>query len=124
VRQACEELNEISLDLKELFIRVEYDRELLDEIFDIFKSEFPRLQQSLREAVDCHDMEQVQVNAHALRGMLASISFRAASAAAMRLERLARSADLAGLPAEMARMEHDALASQADLEQFCARAAR
>ena len=123
MRQACEESNEISLDLKELFARVEYDRELLDDIFNIFKSEFPRLRQSLREAVDCRDMEQVQLNAHALKGMLASISFRAASAAAMRMERFARSADLASLSAEMVRMEQDAMVSQADLEQFCARAA-
>ena len=120
MRQACEELNELSLDLKELCVRVEYDRDLLDDVFDIYKSEFPRLQQSLKGAVERGDMEQVQVAAHTLKGMLASLSFRAASAAAMRIERLARTDEAVGIPAELVRMELSARASQADLEQFCA----
>jgi two-component system sensor histidine kinase/response regulator len=109
-----------SVDLKELLARVEYDRELLDDVFQIFRDEFPKLNLLLKDAAARGDLKQVQTSAHTLKGMLASLSFRSASASAMRIERMAKQSDLTGLLTEMRRLESGAAFAQASLERFCA----
>jgi two-component system sensor histidine kinase/response regulator len=123
VRQASES-SDTSVDLKELFARVEYDRELLDDLYQIFKQEFPKLQMSIQEALVSKDLKQLQSSAHTLKGMLASMSFRNASASAFRIERMAKAADLTGVLNEVARLENEATVAQADLDQFCDRPAQ
>jgi HPt (histidine-containing phosphotransfer) domain-containing protein len=115
-----ETANDVGLDLIELFARVEYDRDLLNDMLVIFKQEFPRLYQSLSSAVSLADFEQIKSIAHTLKGMLASLSFRKASATALRIEKKAQLIDLSGIPAEVQLLEHEVLLAQSSLEKFCA----
>jgi two-component system sensor histidine kinase/response regulator len=76
------------IDFAELLSRVENDRELMRDLLSIFKEEFPRRRQALREAVESLDAKQVASEAHALKGMLSNLAAREAAGAAARLEQL------------------------------------
>ncbi len=117
--QTAEFANHTGVDLKELFVRVEYDRELLRDVLEIFTEEFLKLHALLQRAVERGDAERIQNEAHTLKGMLASLSFGKASASAMRIERLARQADLAGIQEEMAHLEYEVPFAQANLKKVC-----
>ncbi len=78
------------IDLEELLTRVENDRELMRDLLSIFKEEFPRRRQALREAVESLNAKQVASEAHALKGMLSNLAAREAAEAAARLEQLGR----------------------------------
>lgn len=70
--QTQESVADSAVNLPELLVRVDNDPELLQEIVELFNEEFPKLRLSLEHAVECRDMEQVQIAAHTLKGMLAA----------------------------------------------------
>src|SRR5947199_8150501 len=96
------------IDLAELLARVEYDRELLQDVLGIFSEEFPKLHVLLQDAVTRGDEHQIQTCAHTLKGMLASLSFGKASASAMRIEHMARECNLTNIHEELVRLGHEA----------------
>jgi HPt (histidine-containing phosphotransfer) domain-containing protein len=87
----------VVLNLPELLLRVENDRDLLRELIEIFKEESPRLLQQLREHVVRKDMKSVEETSHGLKGMLSGLSAMPAASVAARLERMGREGDMAGL---------------------------
>jgi two-component system sensor histidine kinase/response regulator len=117
--QTEERAYESSFDLPELLARVDNDRELLQEIFEIYQQEFPMLQLQLRDAWERGDMEEVRVAAHTLKGMLSSMSFMRASTSAMRIERMASQWAPEGIGTEIGRMERNAELAQANLASVC-----
>lgn len=114
-----ERVQESGVDLPELLARVEFDRELLREVFDIFLEEFPRLRGELRHAIDHDDLRTVQESAHTLKGMLASLSFGKASSSALQIERMAAQGVSAGMAEEFARLERSTAIAQASLASIC-----
>jgi HPt (histidine-containing phosphotransfer) domain-containing protein len=56
------------IDLPELLARLDNDRDLLHELFAIFKEEFPRQVYALRGAVACQDLRRVGNVSHTLNG--------------------------------------------------------
>src|ERR1700692_4754311 len=82
--------HESGVDLSELLARMDFDRELLREIFELFKEEFPKSRLLLADAVELGDLEQMRNRAHTLKGMLAGLSIVEASASAMRIEQMAK----------------------------------
>ena len=64
-----------------------------------FKADFPHLLQRLQAAVAKNDAALVASVSHTLKGMLANLAAEKASAAAARLEKTARSGEVAALPA-------------------------
>jgi HPt (histidine-containing phosphotransfer) domain-containing protein len=109
----------LSVDIPELLIRVDNDRELLRELLRIIREEFPCLLQSLQEAVVRGDMKGIEVKAHTIKGMLANVSFARAAATAACLERMGRECVTQGLPEELARLEQEASLALAEIEAFC-----
>jgi HPt (histidine-containing phosphotransfer) domain-containing protein len=109
----------LSVDIPELLIRVDNDRELLRELLRIIREEFPCLLQSLQEAVVRGDMKEMEVKAHTIKGMLANVSFARAAATAACLERMGRECVTQGLPEELARLEQEASLALAEIEAFC-----
>jgi two-component system sensor histidine kinase/response regulator len=83
------------IDFTELLARVENDRELMRDLLQIFREEFPRHLQALRDAVDSLDGEKLAAEAHTLKGMLANLAAGQAADAAARLEKLGRSREVA-----------------------------
>src|ERR1700733_4035304 len=93
------------VDLPELLARVEYDRDFLREVVDIFKQEVPTLHTALKDAVACEDYAQIGNAAHTITGMLANLSITKATASAMCIGRIAREGTIQGMPEEMRRLE-------------------
>ena len=96
-------------DHGELLRRVDNDRELLHDLLTIFKEEFPRHLQALREAVDSGDGKLVAVAAHTLRGMLLNLAAGQAAAAVARLEQMGRSGEPSGIQDAFSAFEKDAM---------------
>ena len=82
-----------NFDFDELLSRVENDRELVRDLLLIFKEEFSRHRQALREAVEVRDANLIKTEAHKLRGVLSNLAAHEAAAAAARLESLGRNGD-------------------------------
>ena len=110
--------SECAVDFPDLLTRVDNDRELVRELFDMFKKEFPHLLKSLREYVRCGDMGGVETTSHTLKGMLASLSVTRASAAAARLEQIGRSEDRSKLVEALTNFEHEATGLLSELDAY------
>src|ERR1700732_1767243 len=63
-----------TVNIQELLLRVENDRELLCDLLTIFKREFPPHLRSLEEAVTRKDAAETASVSHTLKGMLANLS--------------------------------------------------
>jgi HPt (histidine-containing phosphotransfer) domain-containing protein len=110
---------ENGLDLPELLERVEYDHGLLRELLDIFREEYPVLRDQLQAAIAGSDLKAIQVAAHTLKGMLASMSFSRASASAVQIETMAAHGTMEGMDCELARLERKSRAAELHLESVC-----
>ena len=66
--------------------RVGGDEELLREITCIFLTEYPRLIDEIRSAVDSRDAKRLERAAHSLKGSVSNFGAQAATEAAYRLE--------------------------------------
>src|SRR5260370_42629163 len=97
MKETEEDLSNLTFNHAELLARVDNDRELLHDLLAIFKEEFPRHLQALREAVESGDGKLVTVAAHTLKGMLLNLAAGRAAAAVGRLEQLGRSGETAGV---------------------------
>jgi HPt (histidine-containing phosphotransfer) domain-containing protein len=108
--QTVNEKTSSNLDFNygELLARVDNDRELLYELLRIFKEEFPRHLQALREAVGSGDGKLVAAAAHTLKGMLLNLAAAPAAAAVARLEQAGRNGEKSGFQDALAAFERDA----------------
>ena len=84
-------------NLAELLDRVDNDQELLRDLLNIFKEDFPRTMQSLESAVAGADLKNASRLSHSLKGMLSSLGATRAAAAAAKLEALATAGETASL---------------------------
>jgi HPt (histidine-containing phosphotransfer) domain-containing protein len=85
------------LNIKELLSRVGDDHELVAELFLIFKTEFPAYLQRLTDAVANELPRQVELESHALKGMLLNLSAARAAVLAGTLENLGREEKIPGM---------------------------
>src|SRR5260370_19104155 len=124
-KQAVQENVPTSLDFdrEELLARVDNDRELLQDLLRIFKEEFPKQLQALREAVRFADGERGAAAAHTMKGMLSNLAAVQSTASPERLDRLGRNAEKQGFPEALAAFERYAtrLLPQLDacMEEVC-----
>jgi HPt (histidine-containing phosphotransfer) domain-containing protein len=108
--------------LSELLERVENDRELLHELVSIFKTEFPRQIEDLRDAIAHQDIARVATLSHALKGMLTNLAVKGAAKGAFALERLARQGDAASLPKAFTEFERQVQGLLPEMEACLAEA--
>jgi two-component system sensor histidine kinase/response regulator len=97
------------------------DRELLKELIAVFLNEIPTWMQALRAAVDGRDAAAVRRVAHAVKGAVDSCGASGAFDAAMLLERVGVSGDLAGAPAALAALERRIERARAELGAYLTR---
>jgi HPt (histidine-containing phosphotransfer) domain-containing protein len=105
-------------NLAELLARVDNDQELLNDLLDIFKEEFPRIKQSLQAAVAGGDLKNTASLSHTLKGMLASLGGERAAAAASRLEELASAGQHQAVRAALETLEREAVSLLPQLEAY------
>jgi len=106
------------VDVPDLLERVDHDIDLLRDMLDLFRQEFPRLLMLVQAAVNRGDSTKIQESAHTLKGMLAGLSFTRASECALEIERLARQNSGEQLNQELERLENAVKVGQAYLESF------
>jgi len=86
-----------SIDLKDVFLRVQDDKELLAELFDIYLEDFVVKRQALADAIAAHDIAKVKEVAHSMKGSSGNISAKPMYAACLQLEVLAKEGKTDGM---------------------------
>jgi HPt (histidine-containing phosphotransfer) domain-containing protein len=109
---------QVGVNLPELLLRVENDLDLLDELIGIFKEDFPRLLQLLKESISREDIRNVEVTSHALKGMLSALSVTRAAAIASRLEQMARDGKTEGLTDVLILIEREVANLMPELDTY------
>ncbi len=94
-----------SFDPEEVLSRVEGDRDLLREIVDLFVEETPGMLAEIRRCAGEGDAGGLERVAHRLRGTLLNFGARPAAEAALALEQMGRSGDLAGAPSRLSELD-------------------
>jgi HPt (histidine-containing phosphotransfer) domain-containing protein len=96
-----------TIDAEALLAQLDGDAATMRELLALYTGEAPELQAAIRTAVGANNSEALRRAAHALKGTLASITATRASAAAERLEALARGGTLAHAAALLAELEQE-----------------
>ncbi len=83
-------MSEEIVDLKEVLERVQDDKELLNELFDIYQDDFVIKRKALGEAIAANDITKIKEIAHSMKGAAGNISVKPLHAACLKLESLAK----------------------------------
>ena len=83
------------------------DRELLQEVAQMFLKDCPRLVQNVKEAIAGGDAKKLWMNAHTLKGTISHFGAKAAGALADQLQTLGRKGGTAGAAELAAAFEHE-----------------
>ncbi len=87
-------MNQEAVDLKEVLERVQNDRELLLELFDIFLSDCPGKIAALKTAIAQKDLTAIKDIAHSLKGAAGNISAKKLFDSFLKIEQLTKDDDL------------------------------
>ena len=83
-------MSEEIIDLKEVLERVQDDKELLNELLDIYQEDFVIKRRLLGEAVVARDLPKIKEIAHSMKGSSGNISAKPLHLACLKLESLAK----------------------------------
>ena len=106
------------VNMSELLARVDNDRDLLAELFELFQEDFPRLRSAINGAVDSGNLPQVEKAAHSLKGMLANLSIKQGTELAANIEAVARAGDMLQIRQAVAAFDREAAGFSAALDAF------
>lgn len=95
------------LDAKLLLHNVDGDRELLEEIIQLYFDSSAAMLTAVRTAVGAADGEAIERSAHRLKGSLGNLGAQSAAAAASELESLGRRNSMTGLEQALAKLEEE-----------------
>jgi two-component system, sensor histidine kinase and response regulator len=87
-------MNDEILDLPEVMDRVQDDKELLLELFDIYTTDFNEKRKLLDQAIQNNDCEQVVSLAHSLKGASGNISAKLLRATFYKYESMGKSGNI------------------------------
>lgn len=88
-------MNEI-IDLADALQRVQDDKELLLELFEIFSEDFEIKRQTLRQSLETKNLIDFRMMAHALKGATANISAKQMNIICVELDSMAKEGILEG----------------------------
>jgi HPt (histidine-containing phosphotransfer) domain-containing protein len=115
-----ESLSEPVWNQSELLERVDNDQELLRELLNIFKEDFPLAMRSLESAVAVQNLKDSARLGHTLKGMLSSLGGVRTAAAAARLEAIASAGETASLRGALDALKQEAASLLPELEAYMA----
>lgn len=90
-------MSEEIIDLKDVLERVQDDKELLVELFDIYQEDFIAKRKALGDAIASNDIPKVKEVAHSMKGSSGNISAKPMHAACLKLEMLAKEGKTDGM---------------------------
>jgi HPt (histidine-containing phosphotransfer) domain-containing protein len=85
------------IDLPDVMERVQDDKELLLDLFDIFQEDFVAKSAALKKAIADNDMQKVKEVAHSVKGASGNISAKGMYATALQIEQSAKEENMAGV---------------------------
>lgn len=97
-----------AINFPELMERVENDRDLLNDLLEMFRDEFPRQRQLLEDAVKSEDMKQIYATGHTLKGILANLAMSRAARAAAEIEQAGKENNIVGIKTAIATLDEEA----------------
>jgi CheY-like chemotaxis protein len=100
--------NTAAIDMAQLMSRVGDDRELLRELIELFRQDFPNQLEALRKSASAGEMNGLARVAHTLKGMLANLAAMQASNAAARLEQIGKQESREDVVSALAAFETEA----------------
>lgn len=98
-----------TIDREALLAELDGDGELLADLVETMRDEAPKLLHEVRAAVDSGDASRVARAAHTLKGAVSNFAARSVADAALQLERIWRSGDLASAKPALAVLETEML---------------
>lgn len=110
-------MSEEVLDLEEVLERVQDDKELLLELFDIFQEDYEQKRRQVGQAVAQSDPEQLKNIAHSLKGASSNISAKRIYGLFAEIERMAVQGDVKGIGSILANVDHEYTALQSAIEK-------
>jgi HPt (histidine-containing phosphotransfer) domain-containing protein len=90
-------MSEEIIDLKDVLERVQGDKELLAELFDIYQEDFVVKRKALGEAIASQNIIKIKEVAHSMKGSSGNISAKPLHAACLKLEMLAKEGKTDGM---------------------------
>jgi len=93
------------VDLETALKRMEGDRELFDELLNIFINHVPSLLNDLRSAVGKDDSESVRITAHSLKGAASNICAEPTRAIAERIELMSKAGHMKNVEGALSELE-------------------
>ena len=90
-------MSEEIIDLKDVLDRVQQDKELLNELFDIYQEDFVIKRKALGDAIAAKDIAKIKEVAHSMKGSSGNISAKPLHAACLKLEMLAKEGKTDGM---------------------------
>ena len=90
-------MSEEIIDLKDVLERVQDDKELLVELFDIYQEDFVVKRKALGDAIAANDIAKIKEIAHSMKGSSGNISAKPLHAACLKLETLAKEGKTDGM---------------------------
>ena len=103
----------------ELLDRVSDDRELLSELADTFRQDWPVQIERARNALARSDAEDLARVAHTLKGTLANLAANPASKLAAKLEDMARAHNLEHADSRLTELEQELIRVADSIDLLC-----
>jgi len=107
-----------AFDQAQLLERVDNDVGFLAETVQMLSADGPPLLAAVRQAAAANDAPGLARSAHALKGMISNFCAAEAQAAALEVERLGRTGDIAGAGPAIEALASRLASLTADLENF------
>ncbi|MCD4779155.1 MAG: Hpt domain-containing protein [Candidatus Omnitrophica bacterium] len=98
-------MSEIIIDVPELMERVQDDKELILELFDIFLEDYEKRRVTLEGAVKENNFDEIGAVSHSLKGAAGNISAKPLRMVLMELENKGKANDLNGVPELISAMD-------------------
>ena len=111
-------------NLAELLERVDNDQELLLDLVNIFKEDFPRTMRLLESAIAVADLKNVARLSHTLKGMLSSLGGVRTAAAAAKIEVMASAGESASLKSVFDTLQREGASLLPELDAYMAEVGR
>jgi HPt (histidine-containing phosphotransfer) domain-containing protein len=113
-----------TVNAHELMDRLGGDREFLIELTELFRQDYPRHVQLIRESIDHGDVAGLRQSSHVLKGSLSSLSACQAREFAAHLEEMGTTGNLQGAKAALHDLERELVNTMEALEALCREAGR
>lgn len=111
-------MDEQVLDIKDVMERVQDDRELLLELFDIFETDYQEKRQQLQEYTKKKDLNKLKDVVHSLKGAAGNISAKSIHATCIAIEQAVPQKDFGLIEKLVAQVDTEFAKLQAAIVQF------